>query len=499
MRQAIEEGFILDVLKGYVTYDIAFKLEQEGDDIEVESGKTRSRIFRYVQLHPTAIGQKIAIIVEHFRKHVMHQLNGQAKAMVVTDSRKAAMRYKFEFDKYMASRGYTDFKALVAYSGSLTDPEYGVEDMDEGDLNGGNPKIKDDLIKETFHTDEYRVLLVANKFQVGFDEPLLCAMYVDKRLDNVMAVQTLSRLNRTYPGKTMTFVLDFRNKAEDIVSAFEPYYRTAQLSEVTDRNLPHLLRGKLDYAGVYLWSEVEAFAKLYFSNRNDQAFQAHLKLAYERFTALKREEQEIFRSDAHSYVSAYDFLSQIVEYDDPELEILHAFLKCLLPRLRGVEDDPVLLDSALRLAHYKLVNKREYTIELGKSELATINPFGPGGGMVRDDPRAKLSEILRKIHSLFTGKYSDAEVEGWFTAIVGNTAADERIQEQAKANATPGQFANGDFRAVLADAVVKALSSHHAMSEQMLQNPKIFDDVAEALLPEIYEQARGMSLVGNER
>jgi type I restriction enzyme R subunit len=490
MRQAIEEGFILDVLKGYVTYDMAFKLEQAGEDIEVKSGKARTKIFKFVSLHPTAIGQKIAIIVEHFRKHVMHLLNGQAKAMVVTDSRKAAVRYKQEFDKYMAKMGYHDFKALVAYSGTITDPEYGIEDADEGDVNGGTPKIKDDLIKEAFRTDEYRVLLVANKFQVGFDEPLLCAMYVDKRLDDVMAVQTLSRLNRIFPGKTKTFVLDFRNKAEDILAAFEPYYRTAALSATTDPNMPHLVREKLDHAGVYLWAEVEAFAKLYFSNRNDQAFQAHLKQAHERWQELGREEQELFRRDAATFVTGYDFLSQLVDYDDPDLEKLHAFLQMLLPRLRGQDADPVLIDGAVRLAGYKLVNKREHTIELEKGEAKALDPLSAGGGQAWEDPRQKLSEIIKKIHGLFTGKYSDAEVAGWFTAVTGNVVADERIQMQAKANPTAGQFANGDYKLVLGEAIAKALASHHAMSEQTLQNPKVFEEVAEALLQDVYDKAR---------
>lgn len=490
MRQAIEEGFILDVLKGYVTYDMAFKLEQAGEDIEVKSGKARTKIFKFVSLHPTAIGQKIAIIVEHFRKHVMHLLNGQAKAMAVTDSRKAAVRYKQEFDKYMKKMGYHDFRALVAYSGTISDPEYGIQDAGEGDINGGSPKIKDDLIKEAFRTDEYRVLLVANKFQVGFDEPLLCAMYVDKRLDDVMAVQTLSRLNRIFAGKDKTFVLDFRNDAEDILAAFEPYYRTAQLSGVTDRNLPHQLRDKLDHADVYLWAEVEAFSKLYFSQRNDQAFQAHLKQAFERYEALGREEQELFRRDAATYVTSYDFLSQLVDYDDPELEKLHAFLKMLLPRLRGQEPDPVLIDGAVRLAGYKLVNKREHDIKLEKGEAKALNPLSAGGGEAWEDPRQKLSEIIKKIHSLFTGKYSDAEVEGWFTAVIGNTVSDPRIVAQAKANPTVGQFANGDFKAVLAEAIIKALNSHHSMSDQALQNPKVFEEVAETLLGDVYEKAK---------
>jgi len=495
MRQAIEEGFILDVLKGYVTYDMAFKLEQAGPDKDVKSGKAQKKLFQYVQLHPTSIGQKIAIIVEHFRRHVMHMLNGQAKAMVVTDSRKAAVRYKKEFDKYMARMGHSDFKALVAYSGTITDDEYGILDADEGDMNGGKPKIKDDLIKEAFVTDEYRVLLVANKFQVGFDEPRLCAMYVDKRLDNVMAVQTLSRLNRIFPGKEVTCVIDFRNKAEDILAAFQPYYRTAKLAGVTDRNLPHQLREKLDGTSVYLWEEVEAFAKLYFSTRNDQAFQSHLKQAHERFKDMDKEEQDLFRRDAQSYVTCYDFLSQIVDYDDVELEKLHAFLKMLLPRLRGQDDDPILLDNAIRLGQYKLFNKRETKLDLAKGTAEELKPFGPGGGAAHEDPREKLSEIIKKIHSLFTGKHSDPEIEGWFTAIVGNTVSDDRIITQAKANQSAEQFANGDFRSVLAQAVIKALTSHKSMSEQMLQDPKVFDDVAEALLPEIYARAR-VSVIG---
>lgn len=490
MRQAIEEKFILDVLKGYVTYDTAFKLEQSGVDIEVKTGKARKKLFQYASLHPTSIAQKVAIILEHFRGHVMHLLNGQAKAMVVTDSRKAAVRYKREFDKYMAKAGYHDFKALVAYSGTISDDEYGIKDADEGDLNGGNPKLKDDLIKDAFNTDEYRVLLVANKFQTGFDQPLLCAMYVDKRLDDVMAVQTLSRLNRVFPGKETTLVLDFRNKASDILKAFEPYYRTAELTDITDRNLPHQMREKLDDAGVYLWPEVEAFSKFYFSTRNDQVFQAHLKQAFERWKDLKKEEQELFRKDAITYVTAYDFLSQLVDYEDPDLEKLHAFLKMLLPRMRGQDDDPVTIDGAVRLAGYKLKNKTEHQLDLEKSEVRTLDPLKSGGGVPWDDPRQRLSIIIQKMNEIFAGNHSDAEFEGWVTSVVGNASADANIIEQAKANPTATQFANGDYRSALSQAVIRALESHHAMSEQTLQNAKIFNEIAELLLPEVYERAR---------
>ena len=315
-------------------------------------------------------------------------------------------------------------------------------------------------------------------------------MYVDKRLDDVMAVQTLSRLNRIAPGKQATFVLDFRNKAEDILAAFEPYYRTAELSGVTDPNLPHQLREKLDGAQVYLWEEVEAFARLYFSTRADQAFQAHLKQAHERYGEMPREEQELFRRDATTFVSAYSFLSQIVDYADPDLEKLHAFLTMLLPRLRGQDPDPVLIDGSVRLAGYKLVNKREHTLDLEKGETRSLEPLRPGGGEPHEDPKARLSEIIIKIHSVFAGKFSDADIAGWYTAVVGNTVSDERIVAQAKANPTAGQFANGDFRSVLAEAVISALESHHSMSEQMLQSPAVFNEIAEMLLPDIYQTAR---------
>lgn len=499
MRQAIEEEFILDVLLGYTTYDLAFKLEQRGPDIDVKSGRARAKIFKFANLHPTSIGQKISVIAEHFRKHVMPLLCGQAKAMVVTDSRLAAVRYKKEFDRYMATMGYHDFKALVAYSGKISDPEYAIKDADEGGLNGGHPKIKDDLIKETFATDEFKLLIVANKFQVGFDEPLLTAMYVDKRLDDVMAVQTLSRLNRMYPGKKATFVLDFRNEAKDILEAFKPYYRTAALSSITDPNLVHQLKDKLDTSGIYLAEEVEAFARQYFSERNDQAFQSHLKQAHERFKAsLQPEEQDLFRRDVQAFISAYDFLSQLADYGESavELEKLHAFLERLLPRLRGKSDDSFIAEKAVRLGHYKVVNKQDHDLSLAKGDAKALKPFGGGGGEPFEDPQAKLSEIIKKIHSLFSGKFTDAEIAGWFTAVVGNTASDDRIVAQAKANPNMHQFANGDFEKVLSESIIQALSSNHAMSEQMLQNPKVFREMADALLPEIYERARSPQQAG---
>ena len=268
MRQAIEEGFILDVLKNYVTYKAFYKLTSEADDKWVPHKKAQVALARYAKLHPHNISQKVVVIVEHFRAHVAAKLKGRAKAMVVTDSRVAAVRYKLAMDHYLKDRGYTDMKTLVAFSGRVADLDSGPEEFTESNMN---PELHGLDPAQGFEGDDYRVLLVANKYQTGFDQPLLCAMYVDKRLSGVLAVQTLSRLNRTYPGKEEPFVLDFVNRPEEILESFQPYYRAAQLEDVTDPNIVHELQIKLDAAQVYLVSEIEGFAQAFFDPKRRQA------------------------------------------------------------------------------------------------------------------------------------------------------------------------------------------------------------------------------------
>lgn len=489
MRQAIEEEFILDVLKGYTTYGFAFKLEQAGDDKSVKSGKAKTKLFRYAQLHPTSIGQKVTVIVEHFRTHVMHLLGGQAKAMVVSDSRVAAVRYKKAFDAYIAKMKYTDCKALVAYSGDVTDEESKVLKAKEGDLN--DHKEHDDGIMEAFKTDGYQVLIVASKFQTGFDQPKLCAMYVDKRLDGVLAVQTLSRLNRMYPGKQATFVLDFRNEAEGILKAFLPYYRTAKMSGVTDRNLVHTLRQKLDDAAIYLWAEVEDFAKGFFDPKGKQAtIQAPLKKAHDRFKAQTKEVQELFRGDLKSYVSAYDFLSQLVSYEDADLERLHAYCRMLLPRLQGRAGGDEALDQFVRLAAYKVVNEQKHKLSLEAGKAEPMKPMGPGGGQAWDDPEDRLSIIIKKMNEVFSGNLSDADFRGYATTLIGKMVTDPILQEQALANDTVEAFGNGAYQTKLNHAVVDALDSHNAMADQALRHETVFKGLANLLVDEVYRQLR---------
>ncbi len=489
MRQAIEEEFILDVLRGYTTYGFAFKLEQAGDDKEVKAGKAKSKLFRFAQLHPTSIAQKVTVIVEHFREHVMHQLGGQAKSMVVTDSRIAAVRYKKAFDDYIKKMKYTDCKALVAYSGDVTDAESNVTKAKEGDLN--DHKEQGDGIKEAFKTDTYQVLIVASKFQTGFDQPKLCAMYVDKRLDNVLAVQTLSRLNRMYPGKQTTFVLDFRNDAADILKAFLPFYRTAKMSDVTDPNLVHTLRQKLDDAGIYLWEEVLDFAKGFFNPKGKQAsIQAPLKKALDRFKAQTKEVQDLFRGDVSSYISAYDFLSQLRSYDDADLERLHAFCRMLLPRLQGKAGGDEALDESVRLAGYKVVNEQKHKLDMSVGTAEPMKPMGPGGGQVWEDPQDRLSAIIKKMNEVFSGNLSDEDFKGYATTLIGKMVKDPTLQEQAQANDTVDSFANGAYETKLNNAVVEALENHNVMADQALRHEKVFKGLAALLVDEVYRQLR---------
>ena len=364
MRQAIEEGFILDVLQNYTSYKLAFKLAHQGkeiDETEVERGAAMKGLMRWVRLHPYNISQKVQVVVEHFRENVQPLLRGHAKGMVVVGSRLEAVRWKLAIDKYILNSGY-DLKALVAFSGEVIDKESGPDPFTETS-KVLNPTLKGRDMREAFKTDEYQVLLVANKFQTGFDEPLLCGMYVDKRLAGIQAVQTLSRLNRAYDGpfgkKQTTFILDFLNDPAEVLAAFKMYYDTAQLEDVTDPNLVYNLRTKLDAAAYYDDFEVERVvavllrpdakqgelvgaltptvnrltnqfkaAKQRFQIARDQKNDHDQKEAWDEMEAL-----QLFRRDLANFLRVYTFLSQIFDYGNTEIEKRYLFYKVLLPLL----------------------------------------------------------------------------------------------------------------------------------------------------------------------
>ena len=375
MRQAIEEGFILDVLQNYMTYQAYYELEKAIEDDPLLNGRRgQQRVARYANLHPTAIGQKVEIIVEHFRRHVMGLLNGQAKAMIVTSSREHALRYYLGVRDYIKAQGYTDLKALVAFSGEL---KHDGETYTEADLNAFSetelPSRFDGFKKDgTPYADQYQILIVAEKYQTGFDQPKLCAMYVDRKLAGLQAVQTLSRLNRTRQGKDKTFVLDFRNSIEDIQNAFRPYFEVTALEANSDPNLVYDLEGRLFKFGYLDKDEIERFAATYYKGPLDGFDRARLealvRAAVARFEADEDEgRQEEFRQLLRSYMRFYGFIAQVVRLADTGLEKLSAYgawLVRLLPN-REVPPDIEITEDMLRLQAFRVENKEDGSASLG--------------------------------------------------------------------------------------------------------------------------------------
>jgi type I restriction enzyme R subunit len=499
MQQAIEEGFILDVLLNYTAYKVAYKIAHGGkeyDDKEVDKAEGAKQIARWVRLHPHNIAQKVAIVVEHFRANVAWRLNGEAKAMVVTGSRKEAVRYKIAIDKYIKDSGYKDIASLVAFSGDVIDPESGAEKFNEHTMN---PGLKGRDIREAFDTVEFNVLLVANKYQTGFDQPKLMAMYVDKRLAGVSTVQTLSRLNRTFPGKEETFVLDFVNDPEAVRVDFEPFFKTAQLAGVSDPNIVHNIQTKLDNPGIYLPAEVEAFATAYYDPKGTQkTLQAIIAPAVERWRGrmvdakkAKNEEAidalELFVKDMGSFIRAYDFLSQIIDYGDTDLEKHYIFYKCLIPLLRDETPDKSIDLSALVLTHHKVRDLGKAEIGLGlDGEDHLLKPIGPGTGEPHPEEYIALSALIARMNETFEGELSDADKVAYVQHIAGKMMENESLAQQANQN-TKQQFGMGDFHTVMMDAVIDGLDKYQSMAEQVMSNDKVKQDFAKIVLDVVYD------------
>ncbi len=541
MQQAIEEGFILDVLKRYTTYSMAFKLEQkqEGADEEVDKGKAADRIFRWVKLHPYNIEQKVEVIVEHFRKHVGALLNGQAKAMVVTDSRKAAVRYKLALEKYIADKGYQDVHALVAFSGDVEDKDSGSDPFNERNMN---PGLKGRDLRDAFDTDEYQVMIVANKFQTGFDQPKLCAMYVDKKLKGVDCVQTLSRLNRTHPGKDEPFVLDFVNDPEDVLDAFRPYYRTAELADVSDPNLVYDIQKNLDDEHIYLWMEIDAFANAFFDPKQSaDKLSYHTKPAVDRFKerykavievikaarhaereakknddkvqlanarqALKdageaKDALDLFKKNLGTFVRFYEFMSQIVDYNDRDLEKLAVYARHLRPLLREERLDEEIDISGLQLTHYRLKKIAEHQINLKDGDVDTrLKPTdGVGTGAPHDAEKEALSAIITRLNELFAGDgLTDKDRLNYMHTIKDKVLENTKVVQQIDSN-TPDQVMLGDYPVAVMEAIMESLQTHNGLASQLLQNTMTSSEFARLLLDVILkERANGLQLFSSKR
>ena len=521
MRQATEEGFILDVLKNYTNYKIAYQLAQkiQAKDQEVDSKKAQVKLNQWVRLHDYNIGQKVQVIVEHFRDNVMGLLGGQAKAMVVTSSRKEVVKYKLAFDRYVANRpGYDTIHAMVAFSGEVAFGEDDAELSGQKFVERGmNPGLKGRDMRKAFESEDYKVMLVANKFQTGFDQPKLCAMYVDKKLAGVECVQTLSRLNRTYPGKAEsgTFVLDFFNQPQDILDAFQPYYQTASLTDVSDPDLIFDLFDKLRAEKIFTWQEVEQFAVAFFTKNKSSAaisnickpaverWQGRYKLAINAYKAAReiyerakktndpvlianaeksfkecrkeKDQLEIFKKDLGSFTRFYEFMSQIVDYDNKDLEKLSLYARHLRPLLREkIEDEEDIDLSNVALTHYRLSKLRQQNLVMDPAPGYGLTPGNElGSAKAKDKKEELLSQILTRLNELFiTDGLSDADLISYAYTIRDKVRENRSVMHQIRNN-TPEQAMLGDFPKVIDDAVMDSSEAHQNQMIQYLSNPEV--------------------------
>ncbi len=396
MRQAIEEGFILDVLENYTTYRAYWRLlKKVEDDPRYDRRKAEHLLKSFVELHPHAIEAKVKIMVEHFAAKVQGRIGGKAKAMVVTRSRLHAVRYRRALDRYLAERGYP-FGALVAFSGKVTD---GGRDYTEAGMNG----FPESQTARMFERPEYRFLVVANKFQTGFDQPLLHTMYVDKRLGGVGAVQTLSRLNRTHPEKDSTMVLDFANEAEAIQAAFAPYYETTLLEEPTDPNLLYDMESKLAAFPVYTRQDVETFAQVFYGSeaRQDRIYAA-LAPAVARFQELPNDEQAGFRKVLNGFVRRYAFLAQVMPFADHDLEKLYEFARHLRRRLPADRASlPREVQQRIDMESYRLQQTGSGRIALERRPGVLSPARGTGSRAGADEQLEPLSRIIAELNERF--------------------------------------------------------------------------------------------------
>ena len=444
MRQAVEEGFILDVLANYTTYGVYYRLlKNAADDPNLPKKKAARALAKFASLHPHNIEQKTEVIVEHFRNKVRRRLGGRAKAMVVTASRLHAVRYKLSFERYLKEKGYADIRPLVAFSGTVRDPETGLEYTEPGmnlDVVTGKP-IGEAALPGRFDSPDYEVLLVANKYLTGFDQPRLCAMYVDRRLDGVQAVQTLSRLNRTAAGKDAPFVLDFVNNAEDILNAFKPYYDKTEVAEASDPSRLEALKHELDQAQVYHRSEVEEFAAVFYKPLEDQrpgdhaGMQKCLQPAVSRFAAIEEDDdREQFRDKLSGYVRLYSYMSQIIPYADPEHEMFYSYGRFLLPHLLLDRDDAVVeLDGEVALQYYRLERVSSGPVQVAEGEPRFVRPPTEVGSGRAQDPEAPLSEIIEVLNERFGTQFNEVD-RLFFQQIKEKACNDEAIVETARAN-----------------------------------------------------------------
>lgn len=497
MKQAIEEGFILDVLKNFTTYKTYFKLSKEiEDDPKVNKKQAARAIARFLSLHPHNLAQKTEVMVEHFRQIVSKKIGGKAKAMVVTSSRLHAVRYKEEFDKYIKEQAYNDIKTIVAFSGKVIYDVY-PEGVTEVELNG----FKEKEVPSKFATSEYQLLLVADKYQTGFDQPLLHTMYVDKKLSGVKAVQTLSRLNRMHAGKEDTFVLDFANDTQEILDSFQPYYELTTIEENSDPNHLYDLKAEIEKAHIIWQTEINNFCNIYLKsskvlNVKDQGkLYAFVAPAVERFRALPKENtkddvigteitQENFKHALQSFTRLYSFLTQIMPFTDVELEkffIYGKYLLKVLPRTKA--EDRFKLGDEVSLEYYRLQKIAEHNIIMEDQGEYGLQGGGEAGIRMNKEELAALSEIIEVLNKRFATEFNDAD-KLFFDQIEAELVADSKLAEQARSNSM-ANFKFG-FDDVFMDKLISRMEQNQDIFGKMMDDKEFGDLVKGYMLKKVY-------------
>lgn len=492
MRQAIEEGFILDVLLNYTTYAAYYQLLKAcDDDPNVERKPAARALAHFMRLHPHNITQKTAVMVEHFNGRTRHKIGGRAKAMVVTASRLEAVRYKENFDRYIGEKGYP-IKTLVAFSGTVNDDLVAGKSYTEAGMNNG---LREKELPDKFATAEYQVLLVAEKYQTGFDQPLLHTMYVDKRLSGIQAVQTLSRLNRTHPLKEDTFVLDFVNDRTEIQEAFKQFYEGAVLGEEVDAARLYELKAELDSSGIYRNEEVEHFCEVFFkakarqSASDHKAMNATLDPAVARFQVLQKSEPEqtdLWRGQLVDFRNLYAFLSQIIPYQDSDLERLYTYLRHLTAKLPKRSSGPAYhFDDEVRLEYYRLQKISEGSISLAEGYARPLDgPTEVGSRVLRETPMP-LSRLIDVINERFGTDFNEAD-QLFFDQIIEAAISVDELQQAAQANSIDKfQLL---FRQVLESLIIERMEMNEDLFARFMNEADFQAVIAAGLGQKVYER-----------
>ena len=478
MRQAIEEGFIRDVLESYTTYKVYWRLIKKiEEDPRYEKRKADYLLRSYVDLHPHAIGEKVKVMVDHFVSKAQGEIGNKAKAMIVTRSRLHAVRYKLAVDKYLEDLG-NPFKALVAFSGTVQD---GGQSYTEAGMNG----LSEAQTANTFELPEYRFLIVANKFQTGFDQPLLHTMYVDKKLGGVNAVQTLSRLNRTNPEKQSTMVLDFANEADEIKKAFEPYYETTILSEATDPNLLYEKQGRLEAFPVFTELDVNDFATLYFTPGTtlDQLY-ASLAPMTERFNELHEDERPEFRSELTDYVRLYSFLSQVLTFSDAGLEKLYVFARYLRRRLPHDRDElPIEIQQNIDMESYRIQQTGSGDVALERTGSGgALDPMGTKETHVSPSEELEaLSRIIADLNERFGIELGD-EHRITLTRMMERLDEDTALNFAAKVNTLENVRITFDYK--VEEIIQEIVDLNFDLYKRITDDPSFGDVIKNHLFDE---------------